>query len=393
MNSFNRTDHMRTSWIAFGAFIVIVLALVTWKTFGVEPRASSQEVARVKPSSETRHVESPRPDTSPSVVNASLERDAGVDDAPTRMASLTPIPPIGTRGKSKVWLRTEYGKGEDQLGFSPIPRGGAGEARVPQGFVITPDGELLVLDSEKMRLVWFGPDARIRRKSPLEGLLMPADVAVAADGTIVVMDHEGLHTKGTLLLDPEGKPKGMLPKSGGGMIRELYVVGNDIFGDVGGTLKLGETSGVPSHETPALYDQDGRIPGGVAPDGRTVFDASIHDREGGSFLLTVLRDDPPKHLYTRQYTIPVKQALSGIVYLQSDAAGTLYLVLYYDRDQTMLVCFDGETGDPLGSVAMPMDDTMTGAAFKQFAVNREQGGLVYHHLLEGVSSFEIYDCR
>lgn len=306
--------------------------------------------------------------------------------------SLVPIPPIGTRGKTKLWARSKYGDAEDQLGFSELPPGGEGIARAPQGFTVTPQGDLLVLDSEKMRLVWYGRDGRIKRKQAFEGLELPADVGVAQDGTIVVMDEHGVQTKGTLLLTPEGKPKGMLPQSGGADL-EMLVVGNDIFGYDIGTTKLGETSGVPSHETPGLYDQDGIVPGSVAPDGRTVLSAGIESRKEGRFFLSVLRDEPPKHLYTRQYTVPVHKSLTGIPYLQSDLNGTIYVVLHYDKDQMTLVCLDGETGEPFGSVALPMDDTMAGAAFKQFAINRQQGGLIYHHLLEHESRYEIYDCR
>jgi hypothetical protein len=185
----------------------------------------------------------------------------------------------------------------------------------------------------------------------------------------------------------------MLPKSGGGSIVELYAVGNDILASLGGSsIKLGDTSGVPSHEMAGVYQQ-GDIPGQVAPDGRTILDAGIENRKEGRFFLSVIRDDPPKHLYTRQYIVPVAERLFGISFVQADKNGTIYLVLDYDDFQSMVLCLDGETGDPLGSVALAKDDTMTGATFKQFTIHREQGGLVYHRLLEGAASYEIYDCR
>jgi len=389
---FDRTARRRSITASLGVGTAVLLLLAAWTAFAPSPGDHATEHSHAKLSASPMPSQRAAKAQNVEPTIASVDGDAGVT-APTRQVPITPIPPLGTRGKTKLWVRSKYGAAEELLGFRPIPPGGAGASRVPQGFVVTKEGDLLVLDSEKKRLVWYGRDAQIKRKLPLEGgLLMPADIAIAADGTIAVMDHEGIHTKGTVLLSPDGKLKGMLPQSGGGMIREMYTVGNDVFGDVGGAIKLGETSGVPSHETPGLYDQDGRVPGNVAPDGRTIVTSGVESRKEGRFFISVLRDDPPKHLYTRQYVVPVKSSLS-IPYVQSDATGTIYVVLYYDRDKTTLVCLDGETGDPLGSVAMPMDDAMTGSAFKQWSINREQGGLVYHHLLEDASSFEIYDCR
>lgn len=318
---------------------------------------------------------------------------AGMSGEASIQRAITPIPPLGTRAKRKLWVRSKYGDGEDQLGFGPLPEGGEGEARVPQGFAITREGDLLVLDSEKQRLVWFDPNAQIKRKVALEELVMPADVGIAEDGTIAVIDHEGLHTKGTLLLTPEGKTKGMLPQVGAAAL-EMYVVGNDIFDCLGGSsIKLGDTSGVPSHETPNIYQQDGTIPGQVAPDGRTVMDAGIESKPEGRFFLSVLRNNPPEHIYTRQYLVPVKRSLFGISYLQADTLGTIYVVLSYDDFESLLLCVDLETGNPLGAVRIADDDLMTGAAVRHYTVNREQGGLIYHHLLEGESRFEVYDCR
>lgn len=392
MNPSPSTPQRRVRWAWLSALFATLLALALWKGTTREERVPAAEQGGEPPELEVKAAARPELAARDRHASAQSQGAAGVGGAVVQRVAVTPIPPVGTHGKSKTWVRAKYGKGQDELGFTEILPDGEGEARAPQGFTITPDGELLVLDSEKERLLWFGPDARIERRLPVEGLVMPADVAVAADGTIVVMDHEGVQTKGTLLLSPDGKLKGTLPQSARGTLRELYVVGNDIFGKGLGSIKLGDTSGVPSDETPGLYRQGGKIPGSVAPDGRTVLTAGIESDTEGRFFLSVLRDDPPKHIYTRQYSVPTKD-LAAIPYIQADAAGTIYVVLFYDDDQTTLVCFDGETGDPMGSVAMPMDDKMAGAAFKQFAINREQGGLVYHHMLENSSSYEIYDCR
>ncbi len=374
-----------------GAAFAALIAVIAWRA--AAPNAAAIDA---EPNLDRSEVQSATlPPTDPPARADAVDGAGAAGMSATALAKvpLTLLPPLGTRGTVKPWVRSKYGKAEDQLGYTPLPEGGEGESRAPQGFVVTPDGDLLVLDSEKDRLVWFDPNAQIKRTVRFEGLKKPADVGVAADRTIVVMDHEGVQTNDTLLLSPEGKLKGTLPKSGGGSLVEMYLVGNDIFGGIGGSsMKLGETSGVPSHEAPGLYDQDGTFPGSVAPDGRTIIDATTLNKKEGRIYLTALRDNPPKHLFSRQYTVPGVRRLMGIPFVQADNAGNIYVVQGYDDFQLMLLCFDS-AGEPLGSVALAKDDAMTGAAFKQFAINREQGGLVYHHLLEGASSYEIYDCR
>lgn len=376
--------------LALGATIAALLGVLAWRV-SLPSESSGTSVSMTEP-----HVAQPRPlpATEAAVrAPAGATGAAGMSGAASKAVPMTLLPPLGTRGTAKQWVRSKYGAAENLLGYTSLAEGAEGESRAPQGLAVTLEGDLLVLDSEKDRLVWFDPSANIKRTLPIKGLKMPADVGVAADGTIVVMDHEGVQTNGTLLLSADGKPKGMLPQSGGGSVVEMYIVGNDVFGGLGGSsMKLGDTSGVPSHESAGLYDQDGIFPGSIAPDGRTIIDATVLSRDERRIYLTALRDNPPQHIFSRQYTVPVPSRLMGLPFVQADNAGNIYVVLGYGDFQLMLLCFDS-AGEPLGSIAMAKDDAMTGAAFKQFAIDRERGGLVYHHLLEGASSYEIYDCR
>jgi len=379
-----------------GALAVGALVILGW--FALDRPTETPEHAPAlapAPTAETHAPPQPADPTPEKGTTAPARKrvgKAGKNDIPP-VSVVTPVPAVGTRAKRRVWVKSVYGEGEDQLGIDRKPPDGPGETYPPQGFVATRDGDLIVLDSAKKRLVWFDSTGRVKRKQSVDELVKPADVALAQDGTLVVMDHEGVQTKGTLLLDAQGQKKGMLPQAGGGMLKGIYTVGTSIFGDRSMTsIKLGETNGVPTHETPGLYDQDGSIPGHVAPDGRTVISTSIESSKEGRFLVNVLRGERPEHLYTRQYRVPVEQELAGICFRDADLQGTIYVVLYYDTDKTSLLCLEGETGEPLGTVAMPMHGPMTGTPFREWSVIPE-GGVVYQHLTENASTFEVYDCR
>jgi len=398
MNTESSTTSTRDNsrLLIVGALAVGVLVTLGWFAWGRRPETPQRTPAVAPaPTVETR-ARPQKHDPTPEKGATAPARQRGVgpgkNDIPP-VSVVTPVPWVGTRAKRRVWVKSVYGEGEDQLGIDRLPPGAEGETYPPQGFVATRDGDLIVLDSAKKRLVWFDSTGRVKRKQSVDELVKPADVALAQDGTLVVMDHAGVQTKGTLLLDAQGKKKGMLPQAGGGMLIGVYAVGTSIFGERSMTsIKLGETNGVPTHETPGLYDQDGSIPGYVAPDGRTVISASIESKEEGRFLMSVIRGEPPEHLFSRQYGVPVEKRLSGIYLSDADLHGTIYLVLYYDADKTSLLCLEGETGEPLGMVAMPMHGPMTGTPFREWSVI-PNGGVVYQHLTENASTFEVYDCR
>jgi hypothetical protein len=302
------------------------------------------------------------------------------------------LPAPGSRARRKVWLEARYGPAADQLG-KEVPAG-EGEVFPPQGFATTADGQLVVLDSAKHRLAFFDAGGRMQRTLPIEGLVAPADVAVAGDGTLVVLDHEGVATKGLLMLYPDGRKKAELPQLQGALATGLYTVGEDIYLTKEGltTLKAGETDGSASDETPGLYDDpdDGTIPGHVAPDGRTVVSAGIDSEARGEFFVTAIRGEPPEHLFTRHYQVPAP--LLAIPYVQSDGQGDIYVVLVY-AGQRMLACLDGQRGDAVGLVALPAPTGSTsGTPFREYSVVAS-GGLVYQQLSDDGSTYAWFDCH
>ena len=311
------------------------------------------------------------------------------------VSEVVALPPVGTRAHRKEWVRARFGEAHDELGFFELPRGVDGEDRTPQSLVPTPDGRLLVLDSEKKRLVWYSEDGTLEDTRAIPQLVKPMDVGVSDDGTIVVMDAQGLHTKGTLILNADGSQRGMLPQVPE-PIAQMDVIGDSVYGLSGqGTVKLGTLDGTPSHETPGLYDQDGNIPGVVTSDGATVVNVLMRRKQKGVILVTALRGEPPQHLYSRQFQVPLDGKLIGVPLVQTDYRGTLYAAVVDDSWDQVLVCLELETGTPLGVVQVPWgDDPPYAFTFRRMNVDRKNGGVVTQRFTkDGGVIYERFDCR
>ena len=222
-------------------------------------------------------------------------------------------------------------------------------------------------------------------------LVMPSDVAVAADGTIAVIDHPGVQTKGTVLFDAEGKKKAVLPQLPN-TLAGLYAAGNDFYVNTNGlsSVKLGNTKGIPDDETPALgQEEDGRIAGHVAPDGKTVLRFNIDNAATGDFSVSATRGNPPEEVFTHFYRDP---NLVGIPFIQADAAGRIYMVINTRLGQLVLVCLDGKTGNPVGADELPYFGGVGGTQRRMFNVAPE-GGLVYAIVRESDVRYELFNCH
>lgn len=309
-------------------------------------------------------------------------------EAPSHEAR-SELPPLGTQAKNRQWVHSTFGNRPEQLGRKKIE----GEIYPPQGFAVTPDGDLLVLDNAKQRLVRYGQGGKIEQVMdlPAEMLVMPSDVAIAADGTIAVIDHPGVQTKGTVLFDAEGKKKAELPQLPN-TLSGLYGAGNDFYVDTDGlsSVKLGNTQGIPDDETPALgQEEDGRIAGHVAPDGKTVLRINIDDAATGDFSVSATRGNPPEEVFTHFYRDP---SLSGIPFIQADTAGRIYMVISTQLGMLMLVCLDGNTGNPVGAADIPNYGGIGGTQRRMFNVAPE-GGLIYAIARESDVSYELFNCH
>jgi hypothetical protein len=367
--------------IGIGSLLVLWLSMKRADDVQAAPRLAEDSI--LKPVME---MEEPRRDQ--------RQEEGKAAQAPTEStlsSPLTRLPASGKNARRRVWVKAKYGSGLRNLGKDVPP---AGEVFPPQGFTVTQDGKLLVLDSAKKRLVWYGADGEFERELPLDGLVAPAAVASADDGTLVVVDHRGVQTKGMLLLDANGQKKAELPQLEAVLWDDMYVVGKDIYYTKEGltTVKAGDTSGSASDEVEGIYanEDDGVIPGHVAPDGQTVVSAGIDDFASGKFFVTAVRGVRPDHLFSRYYVSAAP--LQGIPYVQSDAQGRIYVVLHAIGGRT-LVCIDGRSGDLVGQVDLPGPIGSTfGTPFQDFHVMRT-GGLVYQELSDDGSTYEWFNCH
>jgi len=306
------------------------------------------------------------------------------------------VPKPGTRAQHRLWARATYGTREDQLGYDRLL--GGGEMFPPLGFVPTRDGKLLVLDSNKFRLVWYGPTGKLERIQPFTGLEAPVDVAVAADGTIAIVDLAGVQTKGMILLNPDGTKKTDMAQIQTGDLHGLYAVGNDFYYDnLLESAKAGNSAGVVDTRTPGIYQQDDEIiPGMVAPDGRTVLNLGVDDDETysktGYFWVSAVRGEEPEHLFTRHFHWSIRGDFATR-FVQADAAGRIYVVIY-DGGTDVLLCLDPQ-GNPVGTATFAASGNghEDGTQLRDFNIV-ESGGLVaIKQEGEKAVHYDWYDCH
>ncbi|NLN61750.1 MAG: hypothetical protein GX146_02580 [Myxococcales bacterium] len=318
------------------------------------------------------------------------EQGVATDEANDDVSERLSVPPKGTRQAHRRWLCATYGAGEDQLG-KEVPEI-EGEIRPPQSFAVTAAGELLVLDSMRFRLVWFDEQGRYLRAAPFSGLARPADVGVAADGTIVLQDHDGLHTNGMLMLDATGeRVVAAYPERQAVTEMGMYVVGQEVFFDSGLTSRkaAGVTARFEGPPQKVYSDEAGVIPGRVGPDGETILLAGIDNTDTGDLFVTAMRGKEPEHLYST--FLNAGTSLLALPFFQTDAQGRAYVVLDAEVGRSLL-CLDAK-GNPVGHAALPphrLSDEE--APYRSFTVLPE-GGLLYRVLSDDASTFEWFDCH
>jgi len=269
---------------------------------------------------------------------------------------------------------------------------GDGEIRPPLSFTVTRDGQLAVLDSAKDRLVFYGDDGRLARTVSLGGMRAPSEVAVAADGTIIVQDLAD-EKNGLRMIDPAtGQVKPVIPVAPSETTDVgMYTAGNDIFFDAGGTSRKGAQTGnrVNAGSSDVYSDENGVIPGHVAPDARSVLSAGIDSFPDGEFTLNLVRGSRPEHIFSRFYKAAGE--LYAIPFFQMDGKGDIYVVLEGAAGRQLL-CLNAQ-GDPVGMAALPLHQVSAEETLYRTYSVVESGGLLYHELSDAASTFEWFDCH
>lgn len=287
------------------------------------------------------------------------EPAATVQNAPLKR----PPPPVspadaGAAPKAKNTVASfGWGGGANQLGRD---RPAEGNPEAPMSVTVDSKGNTWVLDQVNKRLMRVDKAGRVLSPVPLP-LQAAQDVAVAPDGTTVVMDR--LVDKSIAIIGPDGVLKGELPLIGKGMKEGGASTGVFIDGDSvvverahGDSVKIGSLTGVRD-------DTRVEVPGRPTKDGQAYLTASIAK---GRVLLTVIDSAARAHRFTREYTL--QSPVSALVLLDSDRHGVLYLGALVPPDQVMVLCVDARDGHPLGQAHLPAN-TSADETFREFAVS------------------------
>jgi hypothetical protein len=279
-----------------------------------------------------------------------------------------------------------WGAGEGQLGRD---RPHEGNPEAPMSLTVGSSGEVVILDQINHRLVKLDRAGKPAGTMPLT-VQAPQDVAIAKDGTTVVMDRLVDHS--IALMGPDGKSRGELPLLGKGM-REggastgVFTDGNDVYveREHGDLVKVGDTSG----KRDETRDE---APGRPSRDGQSWLSAMIANSGNGQVLINSIDKQTREHRFTRQLVLG--PPVVSLMLLDSDRSGVIYLagvVALPTQSPTYaisLVCLDPLDGRLLGRATLPPngggDET-----FRQFTVPDEGGVLFLQRTEEGAQVLRV----
>jgi hypothetical protein len=290
------------------------------------------------------------------------------------------LPPSRT-SNLRVVAEFGWGSGERDLGRN---RPEEANPEAPMSLTVDAQGQVWIVDQVNGRLVKLDRHGKRLGEVPLP-LQAAQDIAVAKDGTAVVMDR--LVDRSIALIGPDGKPKGELPVEGkgleeGGGATGVFTDGDDVFveREHGDLVRVGSTKGVGDSERP-------EVPGRPSKDGQSWLSAGIVDREAGLVMVTAIEKPSRAHRFTRQYALGAP--VVNLNLLDSDASGIIYLGSVVEAPGSteeapqvavVLLCVDPVDGRPLGRVALP-PNTGPEETFRELVVP-DEGGVLYLHRTE-----------
>lgn len=246
----------------------------------------------------------------------------------------------------------------------------------------------LVLDQVNQRVTRWSRDGKAQVQLKLASD-QAFDVAVAANGSVAVLDR--LVEKQVTLFDRDGRSIGALtldPAVVGdtGSLTGVFVDGDEVLveREHGPLIRVGTIQGGP------LQDST-EIPGRPSRDGKLLLSAGIVNAKLGSVYIAVVDRATGEARFTRQLNYP--GLITSIVALDSDRKGTLYLGVALDQGSaspTLVTCLEPARGNPLGSVALPTNDSPEETG-KEITVT-DDGRIIFAHRLDDGMAFESYTC-
>lgn len=279
-----------------------------------------------------------------------------------------------------------WGSGAGDIG-KPAEEEGHGET--PLRLATDSAGGVLLLDGANGRVVRLGLDGRrgADLKLPIDD---PRDVAVAKDGTVLLLDADPKRAN-VLLLGPDGKTKASLPlpKDAAASSRSVVVSGDDVYVEAhnGELTRIGSPRGIVD-PNPSL------APGRPLRDGSGYVNALIPDPDSGRVHVYVVDRATQAQRWSRLLAPAI--AVEGIFLTDTSAAGTIYLGITGDapgappdRTSAMLLCLEPRHGEVIGAVDLPVS---IGEEAILDAKALDSGGVVFSvHTKSGVR-VERHDC-
>jgi hypothetical protein len=257
-------------------------------------------------------------------------------------------------------LVARWGSARGELGRQ---RPQEGNPEGPMSLVLAGD-ELVVLDQVNGRLARYDKNGRLRSTS--DAPTTAQDVAVAKDGTVVMVDR--LVGKAITLVDASGRKIGEMPLGPRvpqpGLVTGVMVDGKNVYVEKehGALVLIGTTDGRPADEALELS-------GRPSKDGALLLTAGLSSKAHGRAYLNAFDRKTQSLRFARQITFPSPS--QAIVLLDSDAKGTLYLgVAAGDPGDAHITCLDPGDGHVIGRVALPLSHTPE-ESFRDFTVGSD----------------------
>lgn len=276
-----------------------------------------------------------------------------------------------------------WGGGPRELGHK---RPQEGNPEGPMSLAVDAQGNALVLDQVNGRIVRLGEGGSPRGTIPVgDGA---QDVAVARDGTVLVLDR--LVDRNVTLFGADGRALGTLPVVGGGIseggqVTGVFADGTSVYveREHGQLVRIGDTRGVGGGDRSEL-------PGRPSRDGSSFVSAFL---DAGRVFLNATTRATMNLRYTR--ALSVASVARGILLVDTDRFSTVYVATLGTAgdgtDTLWLTCAALEDGHVLGAVQVT-PNTIPEETFREFAV-LDDGGVLHAEMTEAGVSYVRYDCR
>lgn len=357
--------------LVFG-IIAVVTAIVANRSCNSDIRKAGSTPEHPTPGTEAaRERPSPTPGSEPIAILV----DGGMSDA-------------STDKRPDVFFAATWGSGRmDQLGHT---RPSEANPEAPMSLTVDGSGRMYVLDQVNGRVLRVGADGKPESVIPLKQQEAAQDVAIGKDGSVAVLDR--YFSKSIVMYDEKGNPLGEIPLEGEGLeetglVTGLFVDGKDVYVEKehGPLQRIGTTDGKPATDR-------GEIPGRPSRDGQSFINAGVIDVTAGRMYVSAIDRPTMQHRFTRE--LRQGAVIRGILMLDTDKLGTIYLATQLDKDgseMVILTCLEPLKGFPMGSVQLPVN-TMPEETFRDFAV-LDEGGVIYSMRTEQGVSYQRYDCQ